>query len=245
MRTQRSTTRGGARPSRRFVWQAALAGACAPSLAAQELLAGDDADAGQWLPLRDDKGAPIQNLRVPSELDPFALPGLLWFGPASPDVSLIEFMDYNCPVCRIAHRELDALVRETSELRLGIAHNPILAPGSTGAARIVLGVLRVSGPRTAYDLHGRLMALRGMVDEPRALAQAQELGVKTEALNAPDVRADVERALAAHIARAKAIGFSITPAYVLQGVALFGHPGPKSLARMIAAAKECDALICK
>ena len=51
--------------------------------------------------------------------------------------------------------------------------------------------------------------------------------------------------VAAHLARANSIGFSITPAYVLQGVALFGHPGPSSLARMIAAAKECDALICK
>lgn len=209
------------------------------------MLPGDEPDAGQWLPLRDDKGAPIQNLRVPSQLDPLALPGLLWFGPATPDVSLIEFMDYNCPVCRIAHRELDALVRQTGELRLGLAHNPILAPGSNGAARVVLGVLRISGPRVAYDLHGRLMSLRGMVDEPRALAQAQELGVAHETLNAPDVRADVERALAAHLARANSIGFSITPAYVLQGVALFGHPGPSSLARMIAAAKECDALICK
>jgi hypothetical protein len=47
------------------------------------------------------------------------------------------------------------------------------------------------------------------------------------------------------IARAKAIGFAITPAYVLQGIALFGHPGPQALARMIEAAKECDALICK
>ncbi len=187
----------------------------------------------------------MQNLRVPSELDPLALPGLLWFGPPTPDVSLIEFLDYNCPVCRIAHRELDALVRETSEVRLGIAHNPILAPGSPGAARIVLGVLRVAGPRTAYDLHGRLRSLRGLVDEARAQALAQELGVTAEALNAPDVRADVERAFVAHIARAKAIGFAITPAYVLQGIALFGHPGPQALARMIEAAKECDALICK
>jgi protein-disulfide isomerase len=227
--------------------QVAAALACAPlqEASAQDMLAGDEPDAGQWLPLRDDKGAPIQNLRVPSQLDPLALPGLLWFGPATPDVSLIEFMDYNCPVCRIAHRELDALVRQTGELRLGLAHNPILAPGSNGAARVVLGVLRISGPRVAYDLHGRLMSLRGMVDEPRALAQAQELGVAHETLNAPDVRADVERALAAHLARANSIGFSITPAYVLQGVALFGHPGPSSLARMIAAAKECDALICK
>jgi protein-disulfide isomerase len=83
------------------------------------------------------------------------------------------------------------------------------------------------------------------VNEARAQALAQELGVTAEALNAPDVRADVERAFAAHIALAKAIGFVITPAYVLQGIALFGHPGPQALARMIEAAKECDALICK
>ncbi|HEY8579901.1 MAG TPA: hypothetical protein VIL72_08455, partial [Beijerinckiaceae bacterium] len=51
-----------------------------------------------WHELTDDDGAPLPNQRAPSTLDPFGLPGVLWMGPPSPDVTLFEFYDYNCPV---------------------------------------------------------------------------------------------------------------------------------------------------
>lgn len=200
--------------------------------------------ADQWADVRDDAGAPIPNVRIPSELDPFGLPGVLWFGTASPDVNLIEFFDYNCPVCRASVPELDALVRETPGLRLGLVHNAILSPGSLGAARTVLAVLRLAGPQKAYELHRRLFALRGHVDGRRALAAADEMDVSAQALGAPQVASAAADALGAHMKLAKGAGFEITPSYVLQGVGLFGHPGPKSLRAMIAAARECDELVC-
>lgn len=193
--------------------------------------------------VNDDTGAPIPNLRVPTELDPFRLPGVLWFGPQGPEVTLFEFSDYNCPVCKQAAPHLDALVRGTPALRLGLVHNPILSPKSREAARVAMMTLRLAGPERAYDLHRRLFGLRGPVDGPRAADQAREIGVDVAAA-APDVTQQVEDALAAHEKLAGGIGFSVTPSYVLNGIALVGHPGPKSLARMIAAVKECDALVC-
>lgn len=213
-----------------------LFGACASILPAP-------GRAEPWVEVKDDSGAPIENLRVPSELDPFALPGVLWIGPNAPDVTLFEFADYNCPVCKQASIHLDALVRSVKGLRLGLVQNPILSAPSREAARIAMLTLRLAGPAQAYGLHQRLFAMRGVVDGARTANTARELGVDTAAAGADMVK-QADDALAAQEKLANAIGFTVTPSYVLNGIGMFGHPGPKSLARMIEAVKACDALVC-
>ncbi len=201
------------------------------------------AHAEQWVEVNDDSGAPIQNLRVPAELDPFRLPGVLWIGPTAPDVTLFEFADYNCPVCKQSSIHLDALVRSVQGLRLGLVQNPILSASSREAARIAMLTLRLAGPAQAYALHQRLFAMRGVVDGARATNAARELGVDTTKADAEMIK-QADEALAAQETLASAIGFAVTPSYVLNGIGMFGHPGPKSLARMIEAVKTCDALVC-
>ncbi len=196
-----------------------------------------------WVEVKDDSGAPIENLRVPTELDPFDLPGVLWIGPAAPDVTLFEFADYNCAVCKQASVHLDALVRSETGLRLGLVQNPILSAQSREAARIAMLTLRLAGPAQAYGLHQRLFAMRGVVDGARATNAARELGVDATTASADMVK-QADDALAAQEKLANAIGFSVTPSYVLNGIGMFGHPGPKSLAGMVKAVKACDAIVC-
>ena len=227
-------TASGARLTRRALL---FSGACAAALGAGGVRAQ------QWVDVNDDAGAPIPNLRVPSELDPFRLPGVLWFGPVSPDVTLFEFSDYNCPVCKQAAAHIDALVRETAGLRLGLVHNPILSPQSREAARVAMLTLRLAGPERAYALHTRLFAMRGVVNGARAQASAAELGVDLTRADARMI-GQAEEALAAHEKLAGAIGFSVTPSYVLNGIGLFGHPGANALRRMVQAVGACDALVC-
>lgn len=224
----------GARPTRRALLRL---GAAAAALAAVPAL-GD-----QWVEVSDDAGAPIPNLRIPAELDPFGLPGVLWFGPRAPDVTLFEFADFNCPVCRQASAHLDALARETSGLRIGLVHNPVLSAKSREAARVATLTLRIAGPERAYALHRRLFTLRGIVDGGRAASVAKELGVDIAGASAT-LTGQADEALAAQEKLASAIGFSVTPSYVLNGIGLIGHPGPKSLAAMVRSVKECDAVKC-
>lgn len=201
------------------------------------------AHADQWVEVNDDAGAPIPNLRVPTELDPFGLPGVLWVGPTAPDVTLFEFADYNCPVCKQASLHLDTLVRSVKGLRLGLINNPILSAASREAARVSVLTLRIAGPAQAYALHQRLFALRGVVDGARAANVARELGVDIAKAD-PEWSRQADAALEAQEKLANSVGFSITPSYVLNGIGMFGHPGPKSLAQMIEAVKTCDALVC-
>ena len=61
--------------------------------------------------LRGDDGAAIRNFRIPAELDPAILPGIVWSGARAGDVVLFEFFDYNCGFCRKAARELGEILR--------------------------------------------------------------------------------------------------------------------------------------
>ena len=93
------------------------------------------AQEGQEYAIHGDDGAPVQNFRVPSELDPARLPGVIWKGAKSTDAILYVFMDYNCPYCRKAAREIDAMSAKDSDLRVGIVNNAILSIGSVQAAK--------------------------------------------------------------------------------------------------------------
>ena len=154
------------------------------ALAGSLCLTTRPARAEQWVEVADDAGSPIPNLRVPSELDPFRLPGLLWFGASEAEVHLFEFADYNCPVCKQAALHVDALVRGVQGLRVAFVHNPILSSQSREAARVTLAALRIAGPKVAYALHMRLFAMRGVVDGARALAAAARQ-MEEEMLPAP------------------------------------------------------------
>ena len=92
-----------------------------------------------WYAVTSDEGQPVQNMRLPVELfsEVDELPGLIRLGSEAPDVTLVEFYDYNCPFCRKAAKDLEALLGADKGLRLGLVNNPVLSPGSKEAARIV------------------------------------------------------------------------------------------------------------
>src|SRR3712207_6207526 len=68
--------------------------------------------ANQWFALTGDTGQPVPNLRIPVELaeEIEDLPGAIWGGPANAAIKLVEFYDYNCPWCRSAYDQVNALL---------------------------------------------------------------------------------------------------------------------------------------
>ena len=137
-------------------------------------------------------------------------------------------------------------MRGTQGLRLGIVHNPILSREiARGRARRADDAADRRARSAPTPCTGGLFALRGTVDGARATtAQAKEIGVDVEA-PAADIARQVDEALAAQEKIASGIGFSVTPSYVLNGIAPLrpSRTRPRSR-RMIAAVKDCDALIC-
>lgn len=202
------------------------------------------AQESQEFPLKGDDGAPIQNFRIPAELDPATLPGVVWTGGPSADVILYEFFDYNCGFCRKATREIEAIVAQDRGLRLGLVNNPILSLGSVQAAKVQQGVLKLRGPQAAYDFHLRMFAKRGQSDGPSALAIAKSMGLDVQKIEAAADSETVSQVLSRQARLASSLGMAMTPSFAIAGVGLLGWPGVEALRSIVSNVRKCDHPVC-
>ncbi len=201
---------------------------------------------GQTFKIDNDDGRPVANMRLPGEIvgDISALKGVTYIGPADAQTTLYEFFDYNCPYCRKAAADMTSLVASDPALRIGLINNPILSPQSAQAAKVVLAVQRRLGSTAAWPLYQALLAKPGRIDGTAALRAASSANLAASDIEAIADGDEVRLALRAQMRMAADLGLVATPSYVLGNTGLLGHPGAKSLARMIAAMRRCDQIAC-
>ncbi|NEU12414.1 thioredoxin domain-containing protein [Methylobacterium sp. BTF04] len=201
---------------------------------------------GQAFKVDNDEGRPIANTRLPGEIvgEIPALRGVTYIGPAEAEITLYEFFDYNCPYCRKAAADMASLAGSDSALRIGLINNPILSPQSAQAAKVALAIQRKLGSAAAWTLYRTMLAKPGQIDGLGALKAASTLGVPAAELETIADSDEVRLALKAQMRMAADLGLTATPSYVLGNTGLLGHPGPKALARMIAASRRCDRIAC-
>jgi protein-disulfide isomerase len=199
-----------------------------------------------WHPLRGDDGKPIPNTRLPVELtgEIDFLTGVIWVGSTSTAVTLYEFYDYNCPYCRVASKDLNALVKKRPELRLGLINNAILSLGSMQAAKVELALLLLKGPAIAYEFHQHLFAMPGTNDGTRALKVAEDLGAPRRQIEPTADSDKVGEMLREQIALAANLGLAATPSFVAGGVGVLGYPGPKTIGGIVEALDQCGEVVC-
>lgn len=151
-----------------------------------------------------------------------------------PDVTIVEFFDYNCGHCKTAFRSVQHLLNTDPGVRVLFAEMPILHPSSRLAAAWALAAHR-QGKYLAF--HAALMEHTGPIAPTTLERLAKEAGLDVERAKAdaasPEVAADVERA--AEIARE--VGIQGTPAFVVGRTLYPGALGPEDLARAVEAAR--------
>jgi len=194
--------------------------------------------------LGGDDGAAIRNFRIPAELDPATLPGIVWSGARAGDVVLYEFFDYNCGFCRKAAQDLDEILRDDKNLRLGLINNAILSIGSVQAAKVQQAVLRLHGPRVAGEFHARMFGRRGQGDGSSALAVVRDMGLDPKKIEESGDSPAVTAVLTRQAKLAASLGMEMTPSFAIAGVGLLGWPGKTSLRGIIANARKCDHPVC-
>jgi protein-disulfide isomerase len=199
-----------------------------------------------WFDVVDDDGRPVMNLRVPVELtdEIELLRGVIWIGSSDPEVTLIEFYDYNCPWCRKAASELRRLTKVMPGLRIGLVNNPILSPGSAQAAKVEMALVKTTGRAIAARFHEALFAMRGPIDGSRALDLAERLGFARSEIEKAAEAPDVAEALAVQMRLAASLGMAASPSFIMGGTGVLGYPGPKTLARMATTVRSCGQIVC-
>ncbi len=194
--------------------------------------------------LRGDDGAAIRNFRIPAELDSATLPGIVWSGAKSADVVLYEFFDYNCGFCRMAARDLDEILGDDKNLRLGLINNAILSIGSVQAAKVQQAVLRLHGPRVANEFHARMFRRRGQRDGASALAVVRDMGLDPKKVEESGDSSVVSAVLTRQAKLAASLGMEMTPSFAVAGIGLLGWPGKTALQGIVANARKCDHPVC-
>lgn len=201
---------------------------------------------GQRVAVTGDDGRPVANSVLPGEITGQipALRGVTYAGPKDAATTLYEFFDFNCPWCRKAAADVIALHDGDPTLRIGLVENPILSPESAQAAKVMLAVQRKLGSNAAFGFYRTLLSKPGRIDGPGALAAASALGLSREEVETIADSDEVRLALKSHMRMAADLGLYATPSYVLGNAGILGHPGAKSIAKMIASSRRCDQLAC-
>ncbi|MBC6497562.1 MAG: DsbA family protein [Alphaproteobacteria bacterium GM7ARS4] len=126
--------------------------------------------------------------------------------------TIVEFSDYNCGYCRIAHPVLLRLVEEDKDIHLVYRDLPIVGGDvSWEATRVALAAdkqgLAAALTNTLYEHQGR-------VDKDVAIATAQALGADIERLGEDANASDVNASLAVTYALRQRLRIASTPTFI-------------------------------
>jgi protein-disulfide isomerase len=137
------------------------------------------------------------------------------------DVSVVTFLDYNCPYCRQGAPDLAELIAKDTKVRLVLKELPVLGKDSGDVARVALA----AAPQGKYfELHQRLFAEPGRATRAKALRIARELGLDVGRLEADTDDPAIPATLLENTRLARDIGVRGVPFYLV-GDRVLGEGG--------------------
>lgn len=155
-------------------------------------------------------------------------------GNAKGNVTVVEFFDYRCGVCKRVHPIVAALMKGDGKIRRVYKEWPILGPESVFAARAALASRR-QGKYLAF--HNALMAAP-KVDRNSVLAIAESIGLDRGRLvrdmKDPKIAASLQR----NYRLAEALKLNGTPSFVIGDELLRGGRDLASMRRLVALARK-------
>jgi protein-disulfide isomerase len=128
------------------------------------------------------------------------------------DVTMVEFMDYNCSWCKKSVKEVQALVDKDKNVRVVMKEFPIFGAGSEYAAKAALAAVRQG---KYWQLHQALFA-----SESKVTAEVVDKIAAEQGLDVAKMKADMQDpVIAANIRStqilAQTLLFTGTPAFVV------------------------------
>ncbi|MDR4307630.1 DsbA family protein [Chelatococcus sambhunathii] len=131
------------------------------------------------------------------------------------DVTIVAYLDYNCPYCKRSAPALDRLVKSDGKVRLVYKEWPILSESSVVGAKLALAA-KYQGKYEAA--HKALMGLVGAkVPADKMTAALTSAGIDMARLKADAAahNAEISAALKRNDAQARGMQFRGTPVYLI------------------------------
>lgn len=160
------------------------------------------------------------------------------------DVTIVEFMDYNCGFCKRAMEDIRALAKDDPKLRIVLKDFPILGPDSVEASRVAVAAKNQLQGAKYFEFHNKLMGTKGRINGAKALEIAREAGADLDRLrkdmDAPATKAAIEDT----VALGDRLGLTGTPAFILGDEVVFGAVGAAALKQKIDSVRRCGKATC-
>ena len=151
------------------------------------------------------------------------------------DITIVEFYDYNCGYCKRALSDVMTVLGEDKNVRVILIDLPILGDASMEAAKWSLAAAKQD---RYLELHVALMEHRGRLGVSQIESIAEKMGLDVEKLRADKESDDVIKQLNVNIDKARALGITGTPAFIIGEDLARGYVGLDGLKAGIAQNRE-------
>jgi protein-disulfide isomerase len=171
------------------------------------------------------------------------LNGRVSLGSRNPDVTIVEFFDYNCGFCRRTARDVRPLLQSEKNLRFVLVNFAVLGIPSVMATRVALAFSRQKADRY-LDFHEQMFAQGGVRDADMALAVATKLGADRERLIADANSEAVTEAMKASARLGESFAFQATPSFLVGREGFSGALTLEQKRAAIRAFRQCEKTSC-
>jgi len=151
------------------------------------------------------------------------------------DVTLTEFFDYFCPICRGVPPMLQKLVEQDPNLRIVLREWPVLRPQSETLARISLATMK---QKQYWPFHYEMLSGKIQPSEDSALALAQDLGLDMAQLKRDMDSRDVTDHIEQSLDLGDHMGLMGTPTFIAGHSGAFGRQSLSELKALIKTARS-------
>ena len=154
------------------------------------------------------------------------------------DITIVEFMDYQCGFCKRASPELATLLATDSNVRFIVKEFPILGEPSVLASRYAIATKNLAGDAAYKDVHDTLMDFQGDIT-PDALSRLSEaLVLDHDAIVAAMDSDEVTQVIAENRALATQLQITGTPTFVIEDQMLRGFVESDVMLQIVAELRD-------
>ena len=159
------------------------------------------------------------------------------FKPPSYDVTIVEYMDYQCPYCRATLVPLKQLLAKDKKVRVIYRDWPVFGPASEAAA---VAAIASKYQGKYFAMHEALMETPLPLNAEKIKAAAKKSGVDWDRLQ-KDMTThseEIEDLFQRNDEQARMIGLEGTPGFIIGNVESFGGMTLKQLELSVANARK-------
>ena len=164
-------------------------------------------------------------------------PGSVVGGNLSGDVTLVEFFDYRCGVCKRVHPIVDELVKRDGKVRRVYKEWPILGAQSVFASRAAIAS-RNQGDDKYLDFHDRMMTAKQTLTSDAVLKIATSAGLDPVKLKRDMGSPEIDQIIQRNYQLAQSLKLNGTPSFLIGDTLLRGARDIDTMLNLVREARK-------